>query len=159
MVINIKKEALLIKPENIKPTSKDFKVIGTVNPGAARLPNGDIVLYIRVIEKLIKTEDKKYVYSPRYIGKNKFKIKIDRFSKDKITGNSDLDFGFKDDTKRLTFISHLRRIILDKDGFTIKSIAKKPSFFGVSWDGELGVEDPRITKIGDLYVMTYVTLS
>jgi beta-1,2-mannobiose phosphorylase / 1,2-beta-oligomannan phosphorylase len=159
MTIKIKRDEILIKPIDIKPSSKDFEIIGTINPAATKLPNGDIILYVRVIEKLKKYEDENYVYSPRMIGKNKFEIKLDKFSKKNLLDESSIDFTFKDDTKRFNYLSHFRKVILDKDGFTIKSIDKKPSFFGVSWNGELGVEDPRITKINDLYVMTYVALS
>ena len=158
-MVEIKKEKVLVTPKDIKPSSKDFEVLGTLNPGATRLPNGNILLYVRVIEKLIKDEDKKYCYSPRFTGEDNLKIELDKFNKNSIKQKSDLDFIFKDGTKRLTFISHLKRIILDKTGFKIKSIDKKPGFFGFSWDGELGIEDPRITKINDSYVMTYVSLS
>lgn len=158
-MIKIKKERVLITPQDIKPSSKDFEILGTFNPGAARLSNGDIILYVRVMEKLVKSEDERYCYSPRFMGEDNFRIELDRFDKNLLSRKSDLDFIFKDGTKRLTFISYLRRVILDKTGFKIKSIDKKPSFFGFSWDGELGIEDPRITKINDIYVMTYVSLS
>jgi len=111
------------------------------------------------MEKLGKISDKKYIYSPRMIGENEYKMKLDKFEKKTVERESELDFVFKDGTKRLTFISHFRRVILDRSGFGIKSIDSKPSFYGLKWDGELGVEDPRITQINDLYVMTYVTLS
>ncbi len=159
MVIKIKKEELLLSPENVKPTSKKFEVLGVLNPAAVRLPDGKIMLYVRVLEKLIKTEDSRYFFSPRMVGKNEFKIKIDKIKKSTVEENTNLDMVFKDGTKRLTFISHLRRVILDKSGFKILSMEKEPSFFGTAADGELGVEDPRITKIGNFYVMTYVSLS
>ena len=150
---------VLIKPSNFKTSSKELEIIGTINPGAIRLPNNDIVLYIRVIEKLIKDQDENYYYSPRMEGEETYKLILDKFDKKLVKYKNPLDIVFKDDTKRLTFISHFRRIILDKDGFKIKSIDKKPSFYGLSWDGELGVEDPRIVKINNLYIMTYVALS
>lgn len=159
MVIKVKKEEILLRPEDIKPSSRKFEVIGALNPGVVRLNDGNIMMYARIIEKLIKNEDDKYVYAPRMAGKNEFKVKIDRFLKDDIEDKTDLDFVFKDGTKRLTFLSHFRRVLLDKNGFKILSIENKPSFYGISDDGELGVEDPRITKIGDTYVMTYVSLS
>ena len=158
-MVKIKKEKVIIRPQDIKPTSKQLQVVGTFNPGATRLPNWDIVLYVRVAEKLIKTEDKNYCYAPRCEGKNKCELKIDKFDKKDIESNSYFDCVFKDGTKRLTFISHLRRVILDKTGFKIKSIDKNPTIQGITTDGELGVEDPRITKIGNKYIMTYVTLS
>lgn len=158
-MVKIKKECILIKPEDIKPSSSEFEILGTFNPGVARLTNGDIIAYVRVWEKLKKTEDENFCYSPRMSGNENYKIVIDKFEKELIENTSDLDFLFKDGTKRFTFISHLRRVLMDKTGMKIKSIDEKPSFFGLSWDGELGVEDPRITKIGNLYVMTYISLS
>ena len=73
-MIKTKKEKLLIKPKDIKPSSKDFQVIGTINPGAIRLPNNNILLYIRIIEKLIKDQDENFYYSPRMIGEDSFKL-------------------------------------------------------------------------------------
>ncbi len=158
-MVKIKKERVLISPQDIKPSSPELMIIGTFNPGAARLANGDIMLYVRVWEKLKKTEDEDYFYSPRMEGSDKFKLVVDKFEKKLVSNSSDFDVIFKDGTKRLTFISHFRRVILDGTGFKIKQIDNKPSFFGLTWDGELGVEDPRITKIGNLFVMTYVSLS
>lgn len=158
-MIDIKKEAVLISPKDIKPSSPKFKVIGTLNPGAVRLPDGKILMYVRVIEQLIKTQDRNYFYSPRMVGKNRFEVKVDKFRRSMVRSSGDVDFIFRDGTKRLTFISHFRRVFLDESGFKILKIEQKPSFFGLAKDGELGVEDPRITKINDRYVMTYVSLS
>src|SRR3989344_7760642 len=157
----IKKEAIVVKPSDFNPSSDEFVVIGTINPAAVRLPNGEILLYVRIIVKLIKDEDASHVYSPRMTGRKDFRYKIDRFSKSSIAEKNPLDFVFKDGTKRLTFISHLRRVILDSSGFKVKSIEKKPTFYGLKNDGELGVEDPRIVFSAEekKYLMTYVTLS
>jgi predicted GH43/DUF377 family glycosyl hydrolase len=155
----MEKEALLITPDMIKPSSKELKVIGTINPAAIRRKDGKIILYVRVIEQLRILENKRHCYSPRMIGEDRYNIKIDKFNKKEIKKHSDFDIIFKDNTKRLTFVSHLRKIVLDESGFNILSIDKKPSFYGISSDAELGVEDPRIVKIGDKYVMTYVSLS
>ncbi|HJZ18916.1 MAG TPA: hypothetical protein VJ208_02325 [Candidatus Nanoarchaeia archaeon] len=158
-MIPIIKEAVLIKPNSINPTSKNLEVVGTFNPGAERLDNGDIVLYVRVAEGLIKKEDKNFCYSPRCEGGKTCRIVVDRIPKDELESSSYFDCVLKDGTKRLTFVSHLRRVILDTSGFKVKSIDSKPSFGGNSEEGELGIEDPRITKIGKEYYMTYVALS
>lgn len=158
-MIKIKKEAVLVRPQEITPSSCDLCVLGTLNPAAARLKSGDIILYVRVIEKLIVPYDYQHFYSPRCAGKKECVLEIDKFPKSQITMSSEVDFVFKNGTKRLTFISHFRKVILDSTGFKIKSIDEKPSFSGIVNDGELGVEDPRIVKIGDKYIMTYVTLS
>ena len=64
-MLRIFRDKILLKPSDIKPSSKEFEVLGVLNPGATRLPDGRIILYARVIEKLVKPEDKKYYYSPR----------------------------------------------------------------------------------------------
>jgi len=152
------KEKILLKPQDIKPSSKIFEVLGVLNPGAARLPDGRIVLYVRVIERLKKWEDRRNYYSPRMVGKGKYELIIDKFKKSSAKAWDDIAIIFHDGTKRLSYISHLRRVILNKRGFKIISIDKKPGFYGFKDDGELGIEDARITKIGDHYYMTYVSL-
>ena len=158
-MVNDIKDRILLRPEDFKPSSDKFEILGVLNPGAARLKNGNIVLYVRVIEQLIKSRDREYFYSPRFAGNEKFVIKIDKFKKELVKKFTDIEFSFEDGTKRLTYISYLKRVILDKDGSKILKIEKNPGFYGLSWDAELGVEDPRITKIGDVYYMTYVGLS
>lgn len=157
-MIKVKEEKVLITPEMIEPR-QGFEIIGTFNPGAVRLKNKDIMLYVRVAEIPIKKETKKNYLVPRCIGKEKCKIIFDKFNKEDAENDYDRSIIFKNNTKRLFFLSHLRRVVLDKTGFKIKSIDKLPSFEGLSHDGELGVEDPRITKINKEYYMTYVTLS
>lgn len=158
-MIKIKEKKVLLEPEDLSPSSSKFEILGVFNPGAIRLADGDIVLYVRIWEKLIKTEDKKYYYAPKMVGRKTFKVAIDKFKKESAKSKSDLDIVFKDGTKRITFISYFKRVILDRSGFNIKSIDKKPSFYGLCNDGEFGVEDPRITKVDKWYVMTYVSLS
>jgi predicted GH43/DUF377 family glycosyl hydrolase len=159
-MIKIKREACLVTPLHIVPSLKEFRVLGAINPAAVRLPNRDILLYVRVIERLITNEDEKHYFSPRFVGSRECKIKNDVFLKRKVKSVSELDFLFNDGTKRLVFISHFRKVILAPDGFTVKKIDKKPTFFGLKNDGELAVEDPRITLLEDgRYLMTYVTLA
>lgn len=158
-MIKIKKDLVLIKPKHVIPTSKKLEVIGTINPGAARLPNGDIALYVRVIEKLIQDEDEKHYFSPRMVGKHEFNMILDKFKKEEVIQKNSLDIVFKDYTKRLNFISHIKKVILDPSGIKIKNIEQEPIIYGLSWDGELGIEDPRITKMKDHYLMTYVSLA
>ena len=158
-MIKIKDKKILLEPGHLSPSSTKFEILGVFNPGAVRISNGEIVLYVRVWEKLVKTEDKNYYYAPRMIGKKTFKVTIDKFRRESAKSKSNLDIVFKDGTKRLTFISYFKRVVLDKNGFKIKSIDKTPSFYGLYNDGEFGVEDPRITKIEKWYVMTYVSLS
>mgnify|MGYP001608379878 CR=1 FL=1 len=76
-MIKIKEEKLLVSPKDFYPSSKELEIIGTINPAAIRLPNNEILLYVRVIEKLITDEDERYYYSPRMIGESEFKLILD----------------------------------------------------------------------------------
>lgn len=158
-MVKVKREKIILSPKKFRPSSKKFKILGVLNPGALRLKDGKIVLYVRVMEQLIKKEDLYYYYSPRFVGKTNFKIKIDKFRKSTVDHADDLSVNFGDGVKRLNYISYLKRVIIDKKGFKILKIDKKPSFFGLDDESELGVEDPRITQIRDKYYMTYVGLS
>lgn len=158
-MIKLKREKLLLKPKDIQPSSPKFEVMGVLNPAAIRMKNQKIILYARVIEKLKKRKNNRIGYSPRFAGRNICNLKIDKLNLENLEEESTLDFLFKDGTKRLTFISHLRKIVLDESGFKVLSIDKKPSFCGCDWDGQFGVEDPRIVKVKDLYIMAYVSLS
>ncbi|MFH1501111.1 MAG: hypothetical protein ABIE22_04175 [archaeon] len=158
-MVKLKEDKVLFRPEDVKPTSDDFKVLGVFNPGAMRLKSGEVLLYVRIWEKLKKDFDGKFYYSPRCVGKKELEIKLDPIKKNLVRRRGDLDFLFKDGTKRLNYISHLRRVLLDKDGLSIREVEQTPSFFGLEDDGEFGIEDPRIIKIGKKYIMTYVSLS
>jgi len=157
--LKIKAEKVLIKPEDIKPSSRKFEVLGVLNPGVVRINNKKIIMYVRVLERLKEWEDGRYFYSPRFVGKKDFRIKLDKFKKSSVRSDNEVGFDFNDGTKRLTYISHLRRVFLDKTGFKVLKIDKKPSFFGLASDAELGIEDPRITELEEKYYMTYVGLT
>ncbi len=157
--MRIIKEKILLEPKDIIPSSDKMEVLGVLNPGAIRMPDKKIVLYARVIEKLKKTHDSDYFYSPRFTGKDNYELVIDKFSRKNIKQEeANLSFDFKDGTKRLTYISHLRRVVLDETGMNVLEIDSSPSIYGTKNDSELGIEDPRIVKIKNKYYMTYVGL-
>src|SRR5439155_3619406 len=63
----------------------------------------------------------------------------------------------RDNLVRLNFISHLR-VARSKDGHSIDS-ADGAIFGPANQYEEFGVEDPRITRIGDTFYITYVAVS
>ena len=158
-MLNIKKEGILITPETFKPSTKGYEVVGAFNPAVLQQKN-QVILYVRVAERPHRWRKDNHIYSPRFVSNKKFKLRLDKFKKNQIRSiYPPYGFHFKDGTLRLTNISHLRRVFLNKDGSTIKKIEQKPCFYGTINDGELGIEDPRITKINNRYIMTYVSLS
>ncbi len=160
MPAKVKKEGILVTPECVSPSSENLEVLGTYNPAAVRLKNNDILLYVRVTERPHVYEDNHYFYSPRFTGKDKFEITLDKFNKNIVTDHLEgHGFYFGDGTVRLNYISYLKKVIIDQTGFNVRYIDNKPTFYGTCKNGELSIEDPRITKISNKYIMTYVSLS
>jgi|SRR3989344_2352034 len=152
------KSKLLLTPSNFVPSFKDWSIQGVLNPAAIRLPNKKIVLYVRVAESHGQDISKKNVTCPIMTSESEFKsekvLKKNIVRKDR----SGILF-LKDGSCRLPTLSHFKKVILNEDGFKIESIEEKPAFVGKPKDGDYGVEDPRIVKIGKDYLMTYVNVS
>lgn len=158
MVSNVK---VLLSPRDIPPSFPDWEVKGVLNPGGVRSDNGKIVLYARVAEAPL-FQSKSYYKCPVIISEKEYEAASDKVHKKviaKIDSNAPNVIFLKDQVCRLTTISHLRKIILDESGYKIEHIDKSPSFVGRPTTSEYGVEDGRITMIGDTYYMAYVAVS
>ncbi|MFP4498859.1 MAG: glycoside hydrolase family 130 protein [Vulcanimicrobiota bacterium] len=159
MTIKVRRldQKTLVRPADLKPSHPELEVVGVFNPAAIRV-NNDVYLLARVAEAYhIKKDD--YFSSPRYIfTENKIKIEFQEF-KIKVDHNGDTrKFIEHENFMRLAFISHLRLIKLDTTGFEIGDIDQSPTFLPQSEFEEFGVEDPRLTKIGNRYFFTYVAV-
>lgn len=153
------KDKLLLKPENFKPSFADWEIKGVLNPAAVRLPDKKILLYVRVAESAqqkegemitcpIMSSEKEYHFRYQDIHKTDI-VRMGRWG----------EMYLRDGSCRLPTISHIKKVILNKNGFKVEEIENKPAFTGVPGDGDYGVEDPRIVKLGEKYVMTYVSIS
>jgi beta-1,2-mannobiose phosphorylase / 1,2-beta-oligomannan phosphorylase len=154
----IKLDKLLLTPVEFKPTFPDWEVQGVLNPGGMRLPDGRIVLYVRVAESPINNR-KDRIKCPVIVDGNNYQGGSDEFSIKKIESRDGNIIYIKKGQCRLMNISHFRRVFLKSDGFTIEKIEERPAFTGMAGHSEYGVEDCRITKIGNEYYMTYVIVS
>src|SRR3989344_5813927 len=152
------KNKLLLTPKDFEPSFKEWKIRGVFNPGAIRLKNNKILLLVRVAEKAGHSHGKKLI-CPVFTSREDFELKYKKLhEKNKRIGAWNR-FYLKDGACNLPTISHLKKVLLSEDGFTIEKIYNEPAFFGTEDDGEYGVEDPRIVKIGNEYYMTYVSIS
>ena len=149
---------LLLKPEDFTPSLKGMDVEGAFNPAAIRLPNKKIMLYVRIAEGPHKL--RRYG-SPIIVSKkkHKYKYKMEKRFRGEVLARKGNVLFLRDGVCRLLNLSHFRKVILNKNGFDVEKIGKNPAFTGLPHDGNLGVEDPRIIKIGGKYLMTYVTAS
>ncbi len=151
-------DKLLLKPSDFKPSFIDWEIKGILNPAAIRLSDNKILLYVRVAESArqkgsmltcpIMSSEKEYSFAYQHIHKKDI-VRMGRWG----------EMYLKDGSCRLPTISHFKKVILSKDGFYIEKIEQKPVFSGMPSDGDYGVEDARFTKIGKMYIMTYVSVS
>ena len=159
MIDKIIKEKVLLHPDDFEPSLKNWEIKGIFNPGAIRLPiDKRIVLYVRVSEKG-HLENGRAVHCPIVVTGEKYKLGSKKIEQEKIEKHEGDILYLKNGECRLTTMSHFKRVILDKTGMKVEKIEKNPIFTGLPTEGNYGVEDPRLVKIGNKYLMTYVSVS
>jgi predicted GH43/DUF377 family glycosyl hydrolase len=149
---------MLLGPDDFPPSSPELEVLGVLNPGAARLGD-EVVLLVRVLERVRRSEPG-YVHSPRIVpGGGAVRYEVDRLE---IHPDDEGDYrkpltvtGYE----RLAFISHLELVRLCPDGYTVREIRRLDALFGATRWEVFGLEDPRITRVGEAYWITYVGVS
>ena len=151
----------LLGPDDVSPSHPDMQVIGVFNPGAVALQgngggaDGQVVLMVRVAEQPKNTQPG-YTALPRYEPIRG--VVIDQVPNDELTPiDPRVVYHKKTNRIRLTFISHLR-VMRSNDGRTIDT-TDGPRLMPSGEYETFGVEDPRITRIGDRYYITYVAVS
>lgn len=150
-------EACLMRPSDITPSRPDFEVVGTFNPGVAPTGNGDeVVLLVRVAEHTTETR-RGHVGLARW-DTDRGEPTVDWVPEDQMEPVDPRVLRYKHNgTWRLTFTSHIR-VLRSRDGRTIDSF-DGTHFLPAGPLEEFGVEDPRITQIGETYYITYVAVS
>ena len=144
----------LVRPQDLPPSRDDLTVIGTFNPGAAAL--GDqIVLLVRVVEQP-QPRRAGYTALPRY---ERGGIVIDEVADEELEMLDPRVVRRRSDGLiRLTFISHLR--VFRGPLSDPARVAADPVRFEAAGEYEsFGVEDARITRIGNRFWITYVSVS
>ncbi|MFQ5645799.1 MAG: glycoside hydrolase family 130 protein [bacterium] len=148
---------LLFGPEQITPSNSKCQVLGAFNPGAVSYGNA-IYLLVRVAES-IKTDSTDYVYLPKWDCRNGYCYdRVPKTDVELIYRGSVVRFKHNG-LVRLTHISHFRVAVIEEDGETIRILPEKPSITPQEKYEEYGIEDPRITRIGDRFYITYVAVS
>jgi predicted GH43/DUF377 family glycosyl hydrolase len=157
MTVLILEERILIRPRDLDPIGPDHRVIGAFNPAAARYGD-DLILLVRVAEQPPQQPDR--LTSPRvewHRGTPNWIL--DSFDPKGVDTTDPRVFEFPDGRVRLPHISHLRLVRLDRDATAVKEVITVPDLFPQEPWEELGIEDPRITQIGNTYYITYVAIS
>ncbi|MEH7380528.1 glycoside hydrolase family 130 protein [Bacillus sp. JJ1533] len=148
----------LITPMDVTPYHKNFEVIGAFNAGVTEY-NGEILLVLRVAERPL-SEDPNIVKAPVY-NPTTNELEVIELNKD------DARYDFSDprvildkETNKFVYLTSLSylRLARSTDGrhFTID---EKPFVYPSNIHETFGIEDPRVTKIEDMYYVYFSAIS
>ena len=150
----------LLMPADVKPSHPRFQVDGIFNCGVARY-QGEVILLCRVAESVRQTDENKLEIPVVVNEGGKDVIRTVVYDKKEQTefDYSDSRSDYKTGSKgrrtvaNLTSLSHLR-VARSGDGihFTVED---KPCIMPIASEESWGMEDPRITQIGEIYYITY----
>jgi predicted GH43/DUF377 family glycosyl hydrolase len=160
---HIKADHLIFKPDDVDLSlsplrgslQQDTYVLGAFNPGLCRLPNGHLLIMVRVAETLVNPVVGDKVLSIRWDEVKKYMADEWPLSE---TDNRDprkikiLSYEFP--VYALTSLSWLLPVELNADGSSVKHIHYDKIISPQLSCQEYGIEDPRISFIDGRYYMT-----
>lgn len=149
----------IITPADVTPYHPDFEVIGAFNAGIAQY-NGEVLMLLRVAERPV-SEDPQIVKAPIYNPKTQelqlIELRTDDerydFSDPRVIRERSSSSAFA----YLTSISYIR-IARSKDGHHF-TLDEKPFVYPSNEQETFGIEDPRVTQIGDMYYVYFSVIS
>lgn len=153
----------LLIPAQVKPSREGFRVEGVFNCGVAKYKN-EVILLCRIAESVTGAGEGEVLVPVVRTVDGEDGIDVLRLQKEE---HPELDFtdsrtinkitkqGKK--TVYLTSLSHLR-VARSNDGIHFK-VDEKPFVFPNAEEESWGMEDPRITKIGDTYYINYTSVT
>ncbi|KIL37432.1 glycosidase [Cohnella kolymensis] len=149
----------IVTPADVKPFHEGFEVIGTFNAGIAKYKD-EVLMFLRVAERPI-SDDPNIVQAPIY-NPDTGTLELIRLRKDDVRYEFADPRVVKDVTQNvgfayLTSISYIR-IARSKDGrrFTVDD---QPFIYPSDKSEVFGIEDPRVTQIGDTYYIYFSVVS
>jgi predicted GH43/DUF377 family glycosyl hydrolase len=146
----------LITPDMVRPSSPGFRVRGVFNPAATRFRE-EIVLLLRVAEDCEAGPDEVAVPVTRFEN-GAGRADILRLSRrDPEVDLSDTRYVVHRGRTYLSTLSHLR-LARSRDGVRFR-VEDRPFLFPANAAESFGVEDARVTRIGDLYYINYTCVS
>ncbi|RZK73066.1 MAG: glycosidase [Pedobacter sp.] len=144
----------LLMPKDLIPSDPDLQIICLLNPGVFRFED-KIWILVRVAESVQKEEG--WVAIPTLNDNGKLEtIKVPLNDPELIT--TDVRVYNYQGLDYLTTVSHLR-LLSSTDGINFKEDQEYPSIFGKGRLERFGVEDCRVSKIEDVFYLTYTAVS
>ncbi|WP_156678909.1 glycosidase [Sphingomonas profundi] len=137
----------------------DTYVLGAFNPGFARLGNGNLLMMVRVAEALSEPVVDGHVRAIRWTADG---YVLDAHDLAAVDMSDPRQFAIRGRPYRqlaLTSLSWLLPVELTPDGRTIIAVHYDRAIApGETWQ-DYGIEDARITRIGEIWYMTACTVS
>ena len=134
-------------------------VLGAFNPGMTRLPSGNLLLMVRVAEALRSPVVDGHARSIRWTADG---YRLDRWPLDRIDMTDPRAFTIKDDpwsVSALTSLSWLLPVELDPEGRRVEAIHYDRAIAPSAAYQCYGIEDARITRVGERWLMTACSVS
>jgi len=162
-------DEILIKPGDIdlshSPLKNDLNtetfVLGAFNPGMSRLPNGNIIIMVRIAEALKTPVIENKIHSIRWDSEKGYVL--DAYPIDDVDTTDPRSFSLKKyypmEVDALTSLSWLLPIELSNDGREIVNIHYDKIISPAKSYQEYGIEDARISRIDGKYYMTTCSVS
>jgi beta-1,2-mannobiose phosphorylase / 1,2-beta-oligomannan phosphorylase len=145
----------LLGPKDLPPSAEHLEILSVFNPGVAKM-NGQAIILVRVAERP-RERRKGYTALPYWHASDG--VAIHWVADDELIPIDPRVVEYKSTgTRRLTFVSHLRAF-RSPNGRTIETTEVGSRFLPETEYEIYGVEDPRITLIGDTFYFTYVAVS
>ncbi|HUC93875.1 MAG TPA: glycoside hydrolase family 130 protein [Paenibacillus sp.] len=149
----------LVTPADVKPFHEGYEVIGAFNAGIAKYKD-EVLMLLRVAERPVSPEPGIVlapVYNPDTNAVETVRLRIDDerydYSDPRVVRDVTRSSGFA----YLTSISYIR-IARSKDGRRF-AIDDKPFVYPSDRHETYGIEDPRVTQIGDTYYIYFSAVS
>jgi len=144
----------ILLPKDLKSSSAALQVISLLNPGTFSY-QGKTWLLIRVAESVKQREGFVYVPVHHSEGTTDY-IEIPLNDPDLISNDARV-FRYKG-LDYLTTVSHLR-LVCSNDGLHFEEPEGYPTIFGSGPAERFGIEDCRVSQIGDTYYLTFTAVS
>ncbi|MFD1139801.1 glycosidase [Larkinella insperata] len=135
-------------------------ILGAFNPGLARLPNGNLLIMIRVAEALRQPIVGEQIHAIRWDSERGYVL--DAYPLAGVNAADPRKFqvqGYPYKVMALTSLSWLLPVELSPDGTKVLTVHYDKIIAPQRPYQEYGVEDARITKIDDTYYMTTCSVS
>lgn len=164
----IKSDHLIFTPDDVDKSRSPLRnglneptyILGAFNPGLCRLPNGNLLMMVRIAEALSKPVYNDAAHCIRWDSEKGFLT--DAWSFTDVNMNDPRKFkinAYNFPVYGLTSLSWLLPVELNEHGSAIEKIHYDKAIAPHLSSQEYGIEDPRISSIGSRYYMTVCCVS